>query len=53
MMKIIEDLKDKYYESPTKLSEEVYTHLVNLLSSKRDEEFYDIIELLFKGLYEI
>jgi hypothetical protein len=41
MLRDILDRKNRYYESPTKLSEEIYTHLVNLLSAKRDEEFYE------------
>lgn len=52
MMKDILERKLKYYEAPTKLSEEVYNHLVNLLSAKKDDEFYDEVELLFRDLYE-
>ena len=53
MMKEIEEKKKKYYETPTKLSEEVFTHLINLLSTKKDEEFYDYVESLFRSLYEV
>jgi len=37
MMRDIEERKKRYYEVPTKLSEEVYKHLIDLLSAKRDE----------------
>jgi hypothetical protein len=37
MMKDIQERMVKYYEAPTKLSDEVYTHLINLLSAKKDD----------------
>lgn len=51
MLRDILDRKNRYYDSPTKLSEEVYNHLVNLLSAKRDEEFYEEVDALFRDLY--
>lgn len=53
LMREIEERKRRYYELPTKLSEEVYSHLITLLSAKRDEEFYDCVDSLFRSLYEI
>jgi ribulose bisphosphate carboxylase small subunit len=35
------------------LSEEVFKHLILLLSAKRDEDFYEQVEYLFKSMYEI
>ena len=45
--------KQKYYQNPTKLSEEVFKHLLLLLSAKKDEEFYEQIDSLFMTMYEI
>lgn len=36
LMHEIEERKKRYYETPTKLSEEVYKHLLLLLSAKKD-----------------
>lgn len=53
MVRDILERKNRYYDSPTKLSEQVYGHLVNLLSAKRDDDFYDEVDALFRDLYEI
>jgi hypothetical protein len=53
MMQEIEERKRRYYETPTKLSEEVYAHLLRLLSAKKDDEFYENVDSLFRNMYEI
>lgn len=35
------------------MSEQVFAHLINLLSAKKDEQFYEYVEALFRALYEI
>jgi hypothetical protein len=47
MMQAILEIKSKYYPEPTPLSEEMYHHLIKLLSSKDDQEFYALVDSLF------
>lgn len=53
MRQEIEDRMRKYYEKDTTLSEEVLRHLLLLLSAKKDEDFYESIESLFRKLFDI
>lgn len=53
MLENLLERKNRYYDSPTKLSEQVYTHLVALLSAKRDDDFYEEVDALFHDLYDI
>lgn len=53
MLENILERKNRYYDSPTKLSEQVHTHLVALLSAKRDDDFYEEVDALFRDLYDI
>lgn len=50
MMQAILEIKSKYYPEPTPLSEEMYHHLIKLLSSKDDQEFYALVDSLFAYL---
>lgn len=49
-MQSILEIKNKHYPEPTPLSEEMFQHLVKLLSSKDDQEFYALVESLFSYL---
>jgi hypothetical protein len=43
----------RYYDKPTKLSVDVYGHLINILIAKTEEELYLEVEALFHDLYNI
>lgn len=50
MMQNILEIKVKYYPEPTPLSEEMFHHLIKLLSSKDNQEFYALVDSLFSYL---
>ena len=53
LLQELQERKKKYYEAPTKLSEQVCKHIVGLLTAKRDEEFYEQVDSLFGSMFEI